>query len=1177
VLLVIECVPIFERSTIGHSLLPTSTSLPMTTPAPSLYEDLTSTLLSPENHVSLDFRQSTQPQSLSGAASPRRNHTAVAAHLSSQSQSHRSAPPLSNPLSLSHTSIESTPIRNPVIPLQERDPNTTTPNTSARRLLRKPSVGLLARLKLLDSLTKRLSSTSSHQPRHPQNIGRLPERKLRELDPLHQGPQISIDRKGNPWTKASIPPPPHQLLLPPPSVALTGLIDTRRSFEASVMADLAHDERSDISSIISASDRPVLSESDESDEILDTQKYRLPDFGKSRGSSRTGFVIDDRPTDRNRPPTPPPKDQHPPYNRQSAFNSSEDLATSDNPSYFNPYGLSRTNSIWTLSRASFSNQISQLTSITLPDASSLSSSIKAIPTSTAAAKTLNDAADQIKRWIKKATEVLDGLDAEDDVEWAAAGGREGLDEVDDAIQRFESLIDVYVGAIEDLESRTDVNKLSAQDLKSVVDRMERILAEWDSVKKSLEGVKKQVEIAMQWEELWNTVLGEIGMEEENLSRHIFEMEERRHKNSLLDSLAEPGQGLDIKELETIVEEAPARQAASRRQAANQDSEGEESTQPISSQEDSRLLSLFARMQPLRASLDFLPMRLSNFMGQARPIFPTACQELETRIEQLEAKYQKLESDAESLRKELGEDRWVLIFRKAGRQAVKMCESVERSISKLREALDDGTQYNNPAALSKRIENYEAKKEHYGPAIQQVFAIIDRGVQTRLTVNGEILRLQSDMQRRWAEIEVNIKGMNFALDQINVARNHHLRDSISTILSEQRSISSSTGTLLDTPGSSPASSVVLLSRQNSEHGTSTPFSSKSRQGSFTSNTTTRATNRYSSLPVVSGNTPGGGLRKTPVTKSSASNLRVSGASSRLYQPPPPRSASRTSNHNDAKPNRPRWNSSTSMNDTPVGHHYKGSGTPTSYRSQQPSLRGQRSFSSGLSSATSSAIPSPLGRSFHSALPSRPSSTIPPPTTQQQLSVSKNNTNTLQRPKLPASSTTSALKTPSSKPSASASAYMTPTTNTPSTPNADSTPRHLSRASITSSGSSTLTDRTIIRNNPPTPQPTPPSTAGATDQVDDSSPSSNRTTLPRPSRPSTALGSRRVSLLPQPKRVPSATTPSASQAAAQAAMSGRTTPSQAGPGASRSASRAGRMSSFGFARGKDENGNAKPRWR
>lgn len=982
-------------------------------------------------------------------------------------------------------------------------------------------------------------------------------------------------------------PPKLELELPLPDLETTLNQLAPVDLVSSAMTTVHHDE-SDMSSIISTSEGPVFSESDDSDGMVDVKKYRLPDFGKAIGSPRDG-LLSGTPRDEDGP-TPPPKDSFNPY-RHSASASMEDV-TAGSESYFNPYGLTRANSVYTLSRASFSNQISQLTSIKLPNAASLSSSISAIPNSNMAAKALNDAADQIRLWIKKATEVLEGLDAEDDVEWAAAGGRDGVGEVDVAINTFEQLIDVYVGAIEELEHREDIDTLSSLALKAVVDRMERIHADWSSIKNSLEGVKQQVEVAMEWEELWNTVLGEIGMEEENLSRHIFEMEERRHKSTLLDSMAETGQSLDIKELETIVEEAPTRPVAPVLKDG-QDSDDETNQKPVS-HEDSNLLALYARMQPLRASLDFLPMRLSAFLGQARSIFPSACEELETRVDQLESRYRKLESDAESLRKELGEDRWVVIFRKAGKQALKMCESVERSITKLREALDEGTQHSNPAQLTKRIENYEAKKEHYGPAIHQVFSIIDRGVQTRLTVNGEILRLQADMQRRWNDIEAHTKGMDFALDQLNVMKNRQLRDSVSTILSEHRSITSSTGTLLDTPGSSPASSVVLLSRHSSEHGATSPYDSKSRQGSFTSSTTARA-KRFSSLPVA--NTPGG-PRKTPLSKSSSSNLRVSGASSRLYPPVPPRSVSRTEVHTEARPSKPRWNSSTKTGDSPIGHNFTplSATTPSPYR-KQPPLRNQRSFSSGLST-TSTSVPSPLSRSFHtfhSGLPtvqhlsSQPSSTAPPSTPQLILTKST-------RPRLSVTQTNpfTSMKTPSkSAIPRPASMFMTPNA-TPGTPYEGTSSRHVSRASIASSTSSSTA--TILQKSPfPTPGDTPSGSSilPSIEHSDLTSPSATRKTN-KPSRPTTALGGRRASLLPTPRGrvVSSSVVPSSAQAtaAAQAAMSGRTTPVFSrsvssvtsgrttpvvvGPGGhvSRAVSRTG----FGFGRLPEE-GAFKAKWR
>lgn len=662
------------------------------------------------------------------------------------------------------------------------------------------------------------------------------------------------------------------------------------------------------------------------------------------------------------PPTPPPKDD---LDQSLKFPSDVD-------SYFSSFKASRTNSIYSLSRISFANQLSQLTSLKLPNASSLSTSISSIPTAPEAVATFSGAAEQIRRWLQKASEVLVGLDAEDDVEWAAAGGREGLGEVDTAIGKFEGLIGIYVTAIEDLQARVDISKVPPEELKAVVDRMEQILKEWENVRKLLKGVKGQVELAMEWGELWNVVLGDIGLEMENLSRLVFEMEETRHKALLAEPSLENGSTLDMQELETIVEEAPT---VGRRSANHRFSlpPAFAATSPITSpgitngQEDSSLLALFARMQPLRASLDFLPMTLSNFGARASDILPTACEELEARRKGLEKKWKKLENDAEGLRRELGEDRWVLVFRNAGRQAQKLCESVERSISKLQESIDVGAHHSNPPILAKKIESYEAKKLHYGPAIERVLAIIEKGVNDRLTVNGEILRLHSDTRARWTRIESEMKDMDVALDYLNITQNQQFRDSVSSIVSMDRSVVSSA---VDTPRSSPASSVVM--GPSGGHKTDIVASDTNgagrRNSSISSNSTRpNHSRRYFSMPPGSAGTilP----RQLPIPNSVKSDRSTpQNASPSLYSkhasstPTPGSRPQRPTTH--LSDNKPRWNSSSKVDHIDFSLRPKPAilSTPSPNRKSPMSFR---SHHSGSYSSSNVPLPSPLGRSDSSS--------------------------------------------------------------------------------------------------------------------------------------------------------------------------------------------------------------------
>ena len=645
------------------------------------------------------------------------------------------------------------------------------------------------------------------------------------------------------------------------------------------------------------------------------------------------------------------------------------LSPVESDSYFGSFRSSRTASIYSLSRLSLSSQLSQLTSLALPNPASLSTSISSIPTAPIASSVLGNAAEQIKVWLTKAKEVLNGLDAEDDVEWAAAGGRDGLGEVDAAIHKFEGLIGVYVKAIEDLQERGDISSVSLDQQQNVVGQMEDILRNWEIVRWSLKNVKKQVEIAMEWEELWNVVLGDIGLEMENLSRLVFEMEETRHKAMLSDPMMDNNGGpLDVQELDTIVEEGDKQTLGHRVSLPSASLVAPNS--PMSpgtgiAPDDTRLLALFARMQPLRASLDFLPMTLSNFKSRAEPILPTACQELESRRQTLEKKWKILEIDAEGLRQELGEDRWVVVFRNAGRQALKLCESVERAISKLQESIDVGTQHSNPPLLAKKVEAYEAKKSHYGPAIEKVLSIIEKGVTDRLTVNGEILRLQLDTKARWESIKSEIKDMDLALDDLHMNRHQQLRDSVSSIVSMMDRSGTSAGSVINTPGSSPTSSVVMGPMSGVKRDMSPGMSTSSRRGSTGYNATIRPNGRRN-FTMPSGVTGPTQLPlKNPISRSFSSER-----SSRVNSPSPyaketfttPIPGGRRERPALQSDNKPRWNSSPKVDYFEFGTKPR----PLPFSTPSPGRTVFRSpHSTGSHYSSALPTPSPLGRSSPAA--------------------------------------------------------------------------------------------------------------------------------------------------------------------------------------------------------------------
>jgi hypothetical protein len=806
---------------------------------------------------------------------------------------------------------------------------------------------------------KFLSQINDNNNKSAVDVGRIEEDRLRRLDEFRKARTAEIERRGTAWSGKTGQGPAETPLVPQ---------STGESVPTLVMEP---DFESDRSSVVSTSDRIQPSES-EAEIELDMQKYRLPDVTKpEKALSRTMTATETEAATEMQPtraPTPPRKDTPPlpePVQAPVAVMEEKEASVLDDnngidvEAYFQKRHYPRAGSVYTLSKASFTNQIQQLTSMKLPP-TTIASEIIGLPSATQAGRALHKAANDIRLWIAKTKEVLSGLDADDDVEWAAAAGREGLAEVDAAIGKFEGLVNVYIGAIEDLQSRADIALLPTKDQTTLVSQMEDIVTNWGQIKQTLKGIKNQVEVAMEWEELWNNVLGEIGAEVENLSRLVFEMEERRHR-VISDSVAEAPEKFDIAELETIVEELPRKQAMlnSKRFSMPPTLSVVSPISPIPQieQENSRLLALFAKLQPLRASLDFLPMRLNAFQMRGGTIFPSACDELLRRKEQLEAQEKKLEAEADALREELGEDKWVHSFRQAGSKAVAMYGSCMKSIQRLQQAIDDSDE----EKLSTRIATYKDKRDHYPPSMRRVLELIDIEMKHRSTVNGEILRIQQDVRSKVEDLETVTGNMDTILEDFQASRK--LRDSISTVLSA-RTEASFPPSVVDTPSSSPASSVVMSRKSSAQSAAITPGGQKSRQSSVaTSKSSVPASRRYSSVPQTN-----------PTSRKTTPSARMDFTPSRAMSGTAS-SAGRAKTPTDRSGPKPRWNSDTHLRDTVIGHHFRPLTltTPSPHRrdseSPDPSRRG---------SGSRSAIPtkSPLSRSAAlSPPPSDRSSTTP----------------------------------------------------------------------------------------------------------------------------------------------------------------------------------------------------------
>lgn len=225
--------------------------------------------------------------------------------------------------------------------------------------------------------------------------------------------------------------------------------------------------------------------------------------------------------------------------------------------------------------------------------------------------------------------------------------------VENAAKRFGEIVEMFLDAATVLSDRAD--EVVRGEIKELVGIMDEVTTGWSAVRELLRGLKEQVALSTEWMEI-REILDDISSELDACANMVFEIEERRH--TVLATTrrltpqpsstgSSPSSPSELDKLSFILEE--------------------HSKASPSHPQQTSLLRLSARIQPLRASLDFLRPRLSSFSARADKTFPTALSEVVQRKNDLEKRCLKIENDWRGLSRELEDDEWQQVFKKVGKQ------------------------------------------------------------------------------------------------------------------------------------------------------------------------------------------------------------------------------------------------------------------------------------------------------------------------------------------------------------------------------------------------------------------------------------------------------------------------------------------------------------------------------
>ena len=186
----------------------------------------------------------------------------------------------------------------------------------------------------------------------------------------------------------------------------------------------------------------------------------------------------------------------------------------------------------------------------------------------------------------------------------------------------------------------------------------------------------------------------------------------------------------------------------------------------------------------RASLDsFDDVFAEMSVGEDEPAA------LRKRYEDLAVEWARVQVEAKNLEEELSGDKYLLVFTSIGEQMEGMMESLDKALASCHDFVfafhkdraervlsATGSPQAHTSSYWTSAEDrlnqlrvvkrsFDVKKSAYGPACEQMFVSLEKGVKQRSTQNGTILRRFSELKTRWRGLRERVSAMDKDLKRI----------------------------------------------------------------------------------------------------------------------------------------------------------------------------------------------------------------------------------------------------------------------------------------------------------------------------------------------------------------------------------------------------------------------------
>ncbi|KAK9325621.1 hypothetical protein V1517DRAFT_313872 [Lipomyces orientalis] len=275
---------------------------------------------------------------------------------------------------------------------------------------------------------------------------------------------------------------------------------------------------------------------------------------------------------------------------------------------------------------------------------------------------------------------------------------------------------------------------TAKDILSVVDGID------DNLRKS----REQVDIALEWTELHDSVMSDLESVMEESWKLLAELQhyQRTHDITEVDRL---GNTLDVDALMSSLKQSP--------QPGHGKLVNLSDTDKI---QNSKLCYLSKKIQPLRVSLDLLDAIIGDLIPRLEILFPGAHKDLITKRKLLDAEWKKLSLETDKIKGQMGEERWIAMLRECANQARKLMTEIDNVMNNLDGVLANGC---DAVTVQRHKELYEQKARELIPEILKVLGLFSRAMEDKVTISGDIKREHMHFNNFWNDIDERIRVLD----------------------------------------------------------------------------------------------------------------------------------------------------------------------------------------------------------------------------------------------------------------------------------------------------------------------------------------------------------------------------------------------------------------------------------